>query len=255
MDDRNFEMKPARKRKFIQFEKTILFEDDRVVVTNKPPGISSMPERDPGEIDFSRLARGYDDSLKVCHRLDKNTSGVLLFAKGAEVYRGISQLFEHREVQKHYIALVHGAHRFEEFAIDMPLGDNGRGKARVSYSSGKDSLTIVDTAEVLGDFTLLDCHPLTGRMHQIRVHLSAVGAPIVGDTDYGGRDIFLSEIKPGFKFNRKMMEPPINDGFLLHSRGMSLVLPGDEKESTFIAPLNEKFETALKILRKYVQQV
>jgi RluA family pseudouridine synthase len=254
MDDRDIEVRgEKKKRKPIRFQDTILFEDDRVVVTNKPVGIASMPERDLSEPSFFNLARAYDSTLKICHRLDKNTSGILLFAKGADMYREISILFEHREVVKYYIALVHGVHQFNELVIDLPLGDNGRGKAKVNQSSGKESITVFDTAEIIGDFTLVDCHPLTGRLHQIRIHLSAAGAPIIGDVDYGGKDVFLSEIKPGYKYNRKEKEPPINEGFLLHSRGTSLVLPGDEEATNFVAPVNEKFETALKILRKYAK--
>jgi 23S rRNA pseudouridine955/2504/2580 synthase len=247
----DFELEEKKpKKKFYHFEELIIHEDDRIVVVNKPSGVASLSDRED-EVNMFRLAKRYDDSLKPCHRLDKHTTGVMLFAKGAELYREISILFTHREITKHYIALVHGVHHHEEFTIELPIATTAKGKARIDFGEGKESITVVSTAELFKDFTLMDCHPLTGRMHQIRIHLSAHGMPLVGDKEYGGKDIFLSELKRNFKVNRKLEEPPINDGFFLHARGISFVVPGDEKESLFIAELPKKFETALKLLRRY----
>ncbi|MEM7039213.1 MAG: RluA family pseudouridine synthase [Bacteroidota bacterium] len=252
MADWDFEVVRKKKRKFIRFEKLILHEDERVVVVNKPAGIASLSDRED-DLHMLQLARKYNADLKLCHRLDKHTTGVLLFAKGAENYSFIAQRFEQREVIKHYLALVHGAHDFEEDIIDLPIEMSGKGRARINMEEGKDSATVVSTAEKFLDFTLLDCHPLTGRTHQIRIHLSSMGFPLVGDSLYGGKDIFLSEIKRNYKPNRKMEESPINEEFLLHARGLRLQLPGDDEETTFIAPLPKKFEVALKILRRYGQ--
>lgn len=246
-----------RKRKFVRFEKQIIFEDERVVVVDKPGGIASLTDREDGvetPLNMLRLARNYNPELMLCHRLDKATTGVLLFAKGRDVYRHIAGAFAKRDVLKHYLALVHGAHKFEEEILEAPIDLSGRGKARINFDDGKEAATVFSTAERFRDYTVLDCHPLTGRMHQIRVHAAAAGCPLVGDTIYGGKDIYLSDFKRNFKPNRKMQEPPINDGFLLHARGLRLLLPGDEEESTFIAPLPKKFEVALKILRKYNQE-
>lgn len=250
MAGRDFELSKGKKRKFIHFKDLILHEDDRVVVVNKPVGVASLSDRDD-ELNMLVMARRYDETLKLCHRLDKYTSGVLLFAKGPEIYREIAISFEQRDVHKHYLALVHGPHKLEEKVIDLSISVSGRGKARIDMGAGKDSMTVVYTEEVFRDYTLLNCHPMTGRMHQIRIHLSATGMPIVGDTLYGGKDIFLSEFKRNFKPNRKEIEPPLNDSFLLHARGLMLVVPGDEKETTFIAPMPKKFDVALKMLRKY----
>lgn len=234
----------------MRFRDLILHEDDRVVVINKPAGIASLSDREDGE-NLLFLARKYDPALKLCHRLDKYTTGVLLFAKTPDVYRAIAIAFEEREVHKHYLAVIEGIATFEEEVVDLPIEIAGKGKARIANGGGKPSLTVFSTAEMFRDYTLLNCHPMTGRMHQIRVHLSAIGLPIVGDGAYGGKDVFLSEIKRNFRPNRKEMESPIHDQYLLHARGIMLVLPGDGEESTFIAPLPKKFEAALRILRKY----
>lgn len=239
-----------KRLKRIRFKDLILHEDDRIVVVNKPAGIASLSDRE-GDTNLLQMGREYDPELKLCHRLDKYTTGVLIFAKGAEMYREISILFEEREIQKHYLTLVHGSISTEEEVIELNIDVSGQGKARISAAGGKESLTVISTAELFRDFTLVNCHPMTGRLHQIRVHLSAIGLPVMGDVKYGGKDVFLSDFKRNFKPNRKNEENPINESYMLHARGIMLTVPGDEEESTFIAPLPSKFETALRILRKY----
>ncbi|MFM2377196.1 MAG: hypothetical protein RLZZ165_2293 [Bacteroidota bacterium] len=251
MDDWDFEIKPfQKKREFVHFEGLILLEDEHVIAVNKPHGISSLSDRD-SELNMLRLGRRYIPAAQLCHRLDKETTGCLLFAKNPEVYREIAKMFEHREIIKHYLALVPGNHDFDEQLIDLPIGQSGKGKARVDHKDGKPSTTVISTAEKFRDFTLLDCFPLTGRMHQIRVHMASLGCPLVGDEIYGGKNILLSALKRRWKFNRKEEEPTVNDGVMLHARGLKFTLY--QKEYTIVAPLPKKFEAALKILRRYDQ--
>lgn len=249
MDGWDFEVRPVKKkREFVHFEELILLEDEHVVAVNKPHGISSLSDRD-SELNMLRLGRKYLPELQLCHRLDKETTGALLFAKNPDVYREMAMRFEHREVVKHYLALVMGQRDFDEELIELPIGLSGKGKARVDYQDGKESATIVTTAEKFRDYTLVDAFPLTGRLHQIRVHLSSIGCPLVGDELYGGKHILLSEIKRKWKFNRKEEEPSVNDGIMLHARGLSFNLY--DQDYTIVAPMPKKFEAALKILRRY----
>lgn len=239
-----------QKRKFIRFKDLILHEDERVIVVNKPAGLASLSDRD-SELNLQDLGQKYCPEATLAHRLDKHTTGALIFAKGMDNYREISGAFAKREVIKHYVALVTGSREFEEHVIELPIGMSGKGKARIDPYGGKESVTVVDTAEMFRHCMLVDCQPLTGRTHQIRIHMAAIGFPLVGDPAYGGKDLFLSEIKRNYKWNRKLEESPINTGFMLHARGIALPLPGDAEESVFIAPMPKAFETALKILRKY----
>jgi 23S rRNA pseudouridine955/2504/2580 synthase len=249
MDGWDFELKPfVKKQGHVRFEEIIVHEDAHVIAVNKPHGISSLSDRET-EVNMLRMGRTYFPDLMLCHRLDKETTGCLLFAKNAEVYREIAIKFEHREIVKHYLALVMGNRDFEELLIDLPLGTSGKGKARVDYATGKESATVVTTAEKFRDYTLVDCFPLTGRMHQIRVHMAAQGCPLAGDLLYGGKDILLSDLKRKWKFNRKEQEPTVNDGIMLHARGLNFTLY--DQDYTIVAPMPKKFEAALKILRRY----
>lgn len=233
----------------IRFEDLILYEDEAIIVVNKPWSVSSLDDKNA--INLQQMARRYTTEAHLCHRLDKMTSGALVIAKDLEVYRHISLQFQNREVQKQYQTLVHGIHSYDGLKIDLALHVSTNKKVVIDLREGKEAITYVYTESHFATYTRLRCEPLTGRMHQIRVHLSAIKCPIVGDALYGGKDIFLSDIKRRYKESMYEEEKPINNGFLLHAESLRLKHPMTEEPMVFKAPLGKNFEVVLKVLTKY----
>ncbi len=239
-----------------KFEDLILFENNDLIVINKPPFIASLDERssnqsDPSlrELSIIRLARQYTEDAQVCHRLDKETSGVLLIAKNPETYRFVSMQFEHREVKKIYHAIVDGTHIFEDLYVDLPILNAGKGNVVISRSEGKRAETYFKSLKYFKHYTLLECRPVTGRMHQIRVHLATQRASISGDELYRGKPVFLSSIKRKYKLSKDEEEQPIMKRFALHAKEITLNISADNPQ-TFEAPYPKDFATLLKLLEK-----
>jgi tRNA pseudouridine32 synthase / 23S rRNA pseudouridine746 synthase len=165
---------------------SILFEDADVVAVDKPEGLAAIPERDPEAGSLLVLLEAQrEEKLYVVHRIDKETSGVILFARNAQTHRFLNQQFEARQVEKTYLALVHGVMAEDAVTVDRPLRQYGSGRIAVDLERGKPSITDVRVVERAASHTLVSAHPRTGRRHQIRVHLYDLGHPIVGDPLYG----------------------------------------------------------------------
>ncbi len=163
----------------------ILFENESVLVVDKPEKIATIPERTPGSSSVLQiLSADRADKLYVVHRLDKEVSGVLVFAKAADVHKQLSEMFETRRVKKTYLALVHGRVKEKSGVIDKPLREFGSGRMGVD-PRGKTSETGYAVEKTSAKHSLLRAYPLSGRRHQIRVHLYSVGHAIVGDPLYG----------------------------------------------------------------------
>ncbi len=205
-------MKPLK----INIKEIILFEDDDFFLINKPPFVSTLEDRND-KTNILGLAREYSSDAQVCHRLDKETSGVLAIAKNPDAYRHLSLQFEHREVSKMYHALADGVHNFNETLVDEPILKKDDGIVRISKSEGKDAQTYFTTIKTYGGYTLVGCKPITGRMHQIRIHLSVLGASISGDDTYGGKPFFLSGIKRRFNLKKETEEQPFMKRMALHA--------------------------------------
>lgn len=243
-------MKPLKLGR-INFEDLILYEDPHLICVNKPAGITSLDLRNEPNTGLLSVARKYLPEIKICHRLDRMTTGVLLFAKNLETYRSISMQFEKRQIEKHYWALIRGAHRLIDTLIQSPLSDMVKGKVHVDLAEGKPSSTIVNTEQAFAHFTLVDAQPLTGRSHQIRVHLASIGCPIVGDLLYGGKDLLLSDIKRNYRYKAEEEESALNHGYLLHARSLKLLHPATETQTEFFAPLSKNMDMCMRQLEKY----
>jgi len=169
----------------------LIHRDGALLVANKPAGMLAVPGRGADKQDClsARIQKKYPDAL-IVHRLDMATSGLIVFARGEEIQRKLSRLFHDRKVRKRYVAVVEG--RLDEAGeIDLPLMADwpNRPKQKVGHAEGKHSLTryrvLAYYAEA--DTSRVELEPVTGRTHQLRVHLAAIGHPIVGDALYGGR--------------------------------------------------------------------
>src|ERR1700712_4622471 len=236
--------------KFPKFADLILFENDDIIVVNKPPFISTLDEREGAEINMLRLAKQYTDDAQICHRLDKETSGALIIAKNPEAYRNVSMQFEHRQVKKVYHAVIEGTHVFEELFIDLPILNVGKGTVTISRQDGKRAETWFQSLKYYKHYTLVECRPVTGRMHQIRIHLATQRASIAGDEMYKGKPVFLSEIKRKYHLGKDQEELPIRKRFAFHAYEVSFKLP-TARDITIHAPYPKDFETLLKLLEKF----
>lgn len=239
--------------KGITLNDLLIFENDHYLVINKPPYISTLHDRnDP--IDILKLAKDYHPDAQVCHRLDKETSGALVIAKHQEAYRHFAIMLEKRQVKKVYHAVVNGIHVFEDLTADQPIFSTNS-KSRVDFREGKPSLTLVSTVETFKYHTLVKCFPVSGRLHQIRVHMAFHHAPISCDPVYGGDFIYLSQLKKNFNLSKtKDEEQPILSRVALHAHQVAFYDFGTEENRTVEvdAPYPKDFAVLVKQLRKYL---
>ena len=232
----------------------VLYKDESLIAIDKPPGYSVLGERD-GAPDLLTLLRDLQgENVAVVHRLDKDTSGVLLFALTENAAREISRQFQEREVSKMYLALVRGEPFRDEWLIDLSLAPTGAGnRMRVTEKGkGKESSTRVEVAERFAGFALVRAFPETGRKHQIRVHLRADGLPLAVDPVYGGAEaLYLSEFRKGYTASRRGPESPLLSRLSLHAACLTFRHPVTKEYLTLEAPLPKDIERALRALRKY----
>lgn len=170
----------------------LVFCDDALLVANKPFGLLSVPGRGADKADSlaTRVQNEFPDAYSV-HRLDMGTSGLLVFARNKDMHRRLSLLFRERQVTKCYVAMVAGRVEINMGEVDLPLSSDwpNRPKQKVNFTGGKSSLTryrVLAHDEIMNT-SRIELEPVTGRTHQLRVHMAAIGHPIVGDTLYGGK--------------------------------------------------------------------
>ena len=166
----------------------LIYQDDSLLLANKPAGLLAVPGRGTDKQDClsTRLQQEFPDAL-VVHRLDMSTSGLMVFARGAEMQRRLSLMFHEREVKKCYVAVVSGKLEPEIGEVDLPIVADwpNRPLQKIDTESGKPSLTRYRVLSNEGDNTRVELEPVTGRTHQLRVHMAAIGHPVLGDALYG----------------------------------------------------------------------
>jgi 23S rRNA pseudouridine955/2504/2580 synthase len=232
----------------MNLEKFIFYKDDDYLAVNKPADISTLEDRH-SNINLLREVRKKFEFAQVCHRLDKGTTGVLVLARNDRAYRHLSIQFQERKVRKVYHAIVSGKRIFEQMRVEFPLYISGSGKVRIDKKIGKQAVTDLDTLETYDHCTLVECLPLTGRKHQIRVHLSALGHPIISDDIYKGRPLYLSSFKKQYK-PKQGIEKPLIERVALHAYQIEFAgVSGNTVSLTAVYP--KDFEIAVKQLRKF----
>jgi RluA family pseudouridine synthase len=252
------------------WEIPVAFEDEHLLALNKPAGLLTSPDRyDPERPNLMKLLHaairdgkpwaqerqlGY---LANAHRLDFDTSGVILLAKTKPVLVALANLFGSDKPRKTYVALVQNTPPEAAFTVDAPLAPfPGRpGLMRVDPKAGKKSRTEFEVRERFLGWTLLTCRPITGRTHQIRAHLRHAGLSIAGDRTYGGRPLMLSKIKEGFRLKPGTEERPLIATTALHAESLSLAHPVHGTVITIEAAWPKDLSVAVKYLRKYAPAV
>ncbi len=232
----------------------VMYQDEALLVINKPAGLPVLPDGyDPQAEYLVGVLKAHFGPVWVVHRLDRQTSGVLLFARQAEAHRNLNRQFESHSVKKVYLALVVGNPSWEERTIRLSLRPDGDRQHRtvVDPRHGQRAVTHLRVLERFGRFTWMQAIPETGRTHQIRAHLAAVGLPIAVDALYGnGNPIYLSSIKPHYRQTDERDERPLLARLGLHAHSLSFTHPQSGEPVYFEAPLPKDLATVLRQLRR-----
>ena len=199
----------------------MIFENDRFIAVNKPSGLLTIPDRHDDMLSslYKTLQFQYQ-KIFIVHRLDRDTSGIILFAKDEETHKYLSQLFEQRNVEKYYLGIIQGSLPEEKGTIDAPLMEHPLKKGMmVVHAKGKPSVTEYEVQEAYGIYSLVKFRIHTGRTHQIRAHMQHLGHPIACDEIYGDpKPILLSSFKKKFKLSKHDEEErPMLGRLALHS--------------------------------------
>ncbi len=236
----------------------ILYEDEDLIILNKQPDLIVHPCRGNTRGTLVNALVHYSDQLSsglgefrpgIVHRLDRDTSGVMVVTRNEGAQWRVAKQFEQREVDKTYLAIVHGTPELHADKIDAPLGVHPaiREKYAIRPEIGKPAVTFYEVLEAFRGFSLLKLTPHTGRTHQIRVHLSYIKHPIVADDMYGGKLVYpwqLADAEPA-------IEEPVISRVALHAHTLEFTHPTTGERVKFEAPLPADMQHLLDLLRQY----
>jgi RluA family pseudouridine synthase len=248
------------------WEVPVLFEDDSLLALDKPARLATSPDgANPERPSLTNLLHEGINAgkpwAKECgltylmnlDRLDAEASGVILFAKNKTAQTALADLFGSEKLSKKYLALVRGVPADDQFEINEKIAPHPviAGMMRVDSRTGKRSRTLVQTLEHFSNYTLLECRAATDRPHQIRVHLSYIGLPVVADSLYGGRPLFLSRLKKNYHEKKDQPERPLISRAALHAEQLEIPHPATGKQLNISAPWPKDLKAAMKYLEQF----
>lgn len=231
-----------------------IYEDDYILVINKSPMVLTIPDRWNTLIpSLQSILKSQYEEIFTVHRLDRDTSGIMVYAKNAETHKYLNGLFEKQEIEKIYHAIVEGQLDEEPIEIDIPILTDPANKGKsIPSARGKASLTKIKSIKNFRSSALIKCMLVTGRHHQIRVHLSAIGHPLLVDNIYGNYEEFkVSSIKKKFNLKKNTEEKPMMIRNTLHAYSLKFIHPESAKEVEFIAEYPKDFAATIQVLEKY----
>ncbi len=231
---------------------SIIFENDAFVAVNKPAGMLTIPDREQSEKSLKEFLTDKYGSIFTVHRLDKDTSGIVIFAKNEHAHKFYSRLFEERKIEKYYLGIVLGRPAEKSGLINAPISEHPVNKGMMTvHRNGKESSTEYEVIESHNSYSLLSFQLHTGRTHQIRVHAKSIGHPLACDNLYGdGKPVLLSSFKKKFKLSKHDEEErPMISRLALHS--YKLVFKDELGEShELIAEMPKEFSALMQQLKK-----
>ncbi|MBK6937958.1 MAG: RluA family pseudouridine synthase [Chitinophagaceae bacterium] len=236
----------------IRIQDWIIAENDDFVALNKPSGLLSIPDREGKEVSLKVLLKEKYGKIFTVHRLDKDTSGLIIFAKNETAHKFLSQQFENRKTLKIYQGLVLGSPIQKEGSIDAPIAEHpAQNGTMIVHRKGKEALTDYTVLADFGIYSFLQFRIHTGRTHQIRVHMKDTGHPIICDPLYGdGKPVLVSSLKTKFKLSKNEEEErPIMGRLALHAYQLSIE-GTDGKPIHLEAPLPKDIRATLQQLEK-----